>query len=94
MMCLSICIYPMGEIEVRQTFRKSRGVKIHSSKILNFKKPLNIFTHFFHVLIDYTKHLALFLLQMINYNNFALKFSMKTVLFKFFGFSTFRNWDI
>jgi len=67
-------INPMGEIQVRQTFRKFRGIKIHNSKILNFKKPLNFFTHFLNVFIDYTKHLALLWLQMINCINFSLKF--------------------
>jgi len=82
----------MRAIPFRQTYRKSRGVKIHRSKILNFKKPLDFFIDFLNVCINYTKHLALLLLQMINYINFSLKFPIKTVLLKFFGFSTFRNW--
>jgi len=52
----------MCVIQVRHTVRKSRGIKIHNSKILNFKKPLNFFTHFFK---DLTKHLALLLFRMI-----------------------------
>jgi len=85
---------PMRVIQFRQTYRKSRGVKIHRSKNLNFKKPLDLFIDFLNVFMDYTKHLALSLLQMINYINFSLKFPTKTVLFKFFSFSTFRNWGI
>jgi len=77
----------MRVIQVRQTFRKSRGIKIHSSKFFNFEKPLNFF-------IDYTKHLALLLLQMINYIKFSLKFHIKTAIFKFFDFSTLQNWGI
>jgi len=84
----------MRVIQFRQTYRKSRGVKIHRTKILNFKKPLDFFIDFLNVFIDYTKHLALLLLQMINYVNFSLKFPIKTVPFKFLDFSTFRNWGI
>ena len=84
----------MRVIQFRQTYRKSRGVKIHRSKILNFKKPLDFFIDFLNDFIDYTKHLAFLLMQMINYINFSMKFHIKTVLFKFFGFSIFRNWGI
>jgi len=73
----------MGEIQFRQTFRKSRGIKIHNSKILNFKKPLNFFTHFLNVFIDYTKHLALLLLRLNNYIKFSLKNHIKKPFFNF-----------
>jgi len=43
---------PMCVIKVRQTVRKFRGIKVYNPKILNFKKPLNFFTHFLNAFMD------------------------------------------
>ena len=80
-----------GGNSISTDFSKVWGITIRNSIVLNFKKPLNFFTYFLNVFIDYTKNLALRLLQIINYIKFSFKKSYKNSFFHFFYFWLFET---